>query len=532
MSILLPTPLPVASVRRPFSQTLIVSLVVMVGFLAALKLLQVQSGLTPSYMMLLIPVAFSAWYGGSRPAATVALAGVLAMDIWLVSPGILFPHTASLWVDAIAFAVGTFCILLFASSFRRQIRELSDQLVTSEAEAQRYHLNETNLRSSVRRLEEESRVRAHEFTRITARLRSSEERMRVAQESARFCLFDWSHPGDGIVVFGDPAPLFGVDGGAWRGRDSLLAKVHPDDAVRLGAVLEAVPQARRPLDVEVRFGEGDRPRWIAVRGQTTFTRKGEPARTIGIFLDVTEKKLTEQMLVRTEKLAAAGRLAAAIAHEVNNPLAAATNLLYIIKGDGSLSRSGRQYVEMAEQELARLGRIARRTLGFYRESTSPSKVDLASVLDDVLEMYARNLPAGIKVTKHYRSGPPAEVVEGEIRQVLGNILVNAVQAMGDNGTIDLKVEPVLRPNGKGWLIVVKDTGPGIPDGDLRSLFEPFFTRKGAGTGLGLWIARQIIERHGGSIAVESRTGSEEHGTVVTIFLPLEQERAQAADSVA
>jgi len=532
MSILLPTPLPVASVRRPFWQALAMSLLVMGGFVAVLKLVQLQSGLTLSYMMLLIPVAFSAWYGGSRPASLAALAGLLAMDIWLVSPGVLFPRTALLWVDAGAFAFGTFCILLFASSFRRQIRELSDRLVATEADAQRYHLNEMNLRSSLRRLEEEARIRAQELTRLATRLRSSEERMRVAQESARFCLFDWSHPGDDIVVFGDPLPLFGVKGDGWRGKESLLAKVHPDDAERLAGVLDAMPQARRPLDAEVRFGEGEHPRWIAVRGQTTFTRKGEPARTIGIFLDITDKKMTEQILLRTEKLAAAGRLAAAIAHEVNNPLAAATNLLYIIKGDGSLSRSGRQYVEMAEQELARLGRIAKRTLGFYRESTSPSKVDLAAVLDDVLEMYARNLPAGIKVKKHYRSGPPAEVIEGEIRQVLGNVLVNAVQAMGDCGTIDLKVEPALRPNGKGWLIVVKDSGPGIPDADLRSLFEPFFTRKGAGTGLGLWIARQIIERHGGSIAVESRTDGDEHGTTVTIFLPLELPQAKTTESVA
>lgn len=532
MSILLPTPLPVASVRRPFWKALAMSLVVMGGFVAVLKLLQSQWELTPSYMVLLIPVAFSAWYGGSRPASLTALAGLLTMDVWLVSPGVWLPRTPLLWMDAGAFAFGAFCILLFASSFRRQIRELSDRLVATEAEAQRYHLNEMNLRSSVRRLDDEARIRAQELTRLATRLRSSEERMRVAQESARFCLFDWSHPGDGIVVFGDPAPLFGVDRGAWRGKDSLLAKVHPEDAERLGAVLEAMPQARRPLDVEVRFGAGEQPRWIAVRGQTAFTRQGDPARTIGIFLDVTEKKLTEQMLLRTEKLAAAGRLAAAIAHEVNNPLAAATNLMYIIKGDGSLSRSGRQYVEMAEQELARLGRIARRTLGFYRESTSPSKVDLAAVLDAVLETYARNLPAGIKVRKHYRPGPSLEVVEGEIRQVLGNVLVNAVQAMGDRGTIDLKVEPALRPGGNGWLIVVQDSGPGIPDCDLGSLFEPFFTRKGAGTGLGLWIARQIIERHGGSIAVESRTGTEQHGTTVTIFLPQEQPQAQPAESVA
>lgn len=531
MSILLPTPLPAVSVRRPFARTLVAALIVTAGFLACWRLLQGYAHLEFSYLLLLLPLAFSAWYGGSRPTAITAFVALLASDYWLVTPGTMWPQGAALWAEAAVYVAGVLAIVLFASSFRRELRDLSYQLAVKEEQAQRARLDEMTLRASVRRMEEESRKNAQEVARLGARLRTSEDRLRVAQESARFCLFDWGHPGDEIFIFGDPEPLFGVSADGWKGKQSLLESVHSDDRDRLEAAIEATMQVKRPLDIEVRLGETGHFRWIAIRGRTSYNKTGEPARTLGIFLDITEKKLTEQMLVRTEKLAAAGRLAAAIAHEVNNPLAAATNLMFIIKGDGSLSRSGRQYVEMAEQELARLGRIAKQTLGFYRESSLPCRTDLANVLDGVLDMYSRNLPAGIKLKKSYGAGAEAEVIEGEVRQVFANILVNAVQAIGDSGTVKVRLDPVTHADGKGWTVSVIDTGPGIPEPDLASLFEPFFTRKGGGTGLGLWIARQIVERHGGAIKVESSTDPESHGTTVSIYLPCEQ-RKHKAESVA
>jgi PAS domain S-box-containing protein len=531
MSILLPTPLPAVSVRRPLARTLPVALIVTAGFLACWRLLQGYAQLEFSYLLLFLPLAFSAWYGGARPTAVTAMVAILAANYWLVTPGRLLPTSATLWAEAAVFAAGVLAIILFASSFRRELRDLSYQLAVKEEQAQRARLNEMNLRASVRRLEEESRRTTQELVRLGSQLRTSEDRLRVAQDSARFCLFDWGHPGEDIFVFGDPAPLFGVTAEQWKGKQSLLESVHPDDRTRLASAIEATMQAQKPLDLEVRLGEEEHFRWVAIRGRTSYNKAGEPARTLGIFLDITEKKLTEQMLVRTEKLAAAGRLAAAIAHEVNNPLAAATNLMFIIKGDGSLSRAGRQYVEMAEQELARLGRIAKQTLGFYRESSLPCKTDLGNALDGVLEMYSRNLPAGIKVHRSYSDGATAEVIEGEVRQVFANILVNAVQAMGDAGTIRIGLDPITRPAGKGWTITIRDTGPGIPEPDLHSLFEPFFTRKGGGTGLGLWIAKQIVERHGGTIDVESSTDAAHHGTTVSIYLPCER-HTQSAESVA
>jgi signal transduction histidine kinase len=535
MSLLLPTPLPVASVRRPFSRSLLVSLIVMGGFVAVLQLLHLRFGVTLSYILLLIPVAFSAWYGGSRPAGLGAVFGFLAADFWLLNPGQILPRDRAMWAEAIAYGLGVLAIILFAASFRRQLCQVSDRLVVKEGEAQRATFNEMNLRAVVRRLEDQHRELSAELARLSARLRTSEDRLRVAQENAGFCLFDWGHPGEDLFIFGDPHPVFRLDAEHWKGKETLVEAVHPEDRERLTNAIEDSLKSRLPLRLEVRLAlEGTPQRWLAIRGRTTYHKHGGPARTVGIFVDITEKKLTEEALVRNEKLAAAGRLAAAIAHEVNNPLAAATNLMFIIKGDVTLSRAGRQYVEMAEQELARLGRIAKQTLGFYRESTQPCRADLCGVIDGVLDMYARNLPAGIKVRKQYPQGAEAEIIEGEIRQVFANVLVNAVQAIGEEGTVHVRLEPMARPTGKGWMLTVKDTGPGISHHDLQSLFEPFFTRKGGGTGLGLWIAKQIVERHHGTIEVESSTLPEGHGTKVVIFLPAEQvtEKSAAESSVA
>jgi signal transduction histidine kinase len=201
-------------------------------------------------------------------------------------------------------------------------------------------------------------------------------------------------------------------------------------------------------------------------------------------------------------------------------LAAATNLVFIIKNDSSLSMAGQQYAAMAEQELARLGRIARQTLGFYRENAQPVLCDIGVLLDDVLEVYSRNMPTGIRVERQYRHGLSAEVVEGEMRQVFSNVLMNALQAVGSSGRVRVAVETVRKPKTPGMLISVDDDGRGISAEDLGHIFEPFFTtNRGSGTGLGLWIAKQIVERHHGTIHVESATEGDAKGTRVRIFLP-------------
>jgi PAS domain S-box-containing protein len=240
--------------------------------------------------------------------------------------------------------------------------------------------------------------------------------------------------------------------------------------------------------------------------------------------DISEHKKMEQALRTTEKLASVGRLAASVAHEINNPLEAVTNLLFLAKRDISDRSKVEQRLDQANQELDRVTHIATQTLGFYRETSSASTVDLAKTLEGVLGLYARKISSrGINVIKEYGRKTEAKVLAGEIRQVLANLIANSIDAMPNGGSLRLRVSNSRsRNNGNqpGVRVIIADTGSGIRPESMKKIFEPFFTtKKDTGTGLGLWITRAIIEKHGGSIRVHSKPGISQGGTVFSIFLP-------------
>jgi signal transduction histidine kinase len=299
-----------------------------------------------------------------------------------------------------------------------------------------------------------------------------------------------------------------------------MTQVHPDDRADVERDIARALESRSSLDVEFRVVWSDgSEHWLAMKGNVVAAAGLAPARVVGIFLDVTQQKATAEALVRTEKLAAAGRLAATIAHEINNPLAALTNLLFILRNDKTLSRAGTEYLKLAEEELARVSRLAQQSLGFYKEQATPSAFSVSELLDEVLALYARNMPATIKVEKHYGNVVDICGIRGEIWQVFANVIANATHVMQDGGTLTIKAENVSSNGGTGILVRIGDTGPGIRAEHLDRIFQPFFTtRPEGGTGLGLWIAKDLVNKHGGRIQVESRTG-EGHGTTIIIFLP-------------
>ena len=242
------------------------------------------------------------------------------------------------------------------------------------------------------------------------------------------------------------------------------------------------------------------------------------------FLDITERKLAEQALIRSEKLAALGRMAATIAHEVNNPLAGAMNALYIASCDGSVSAQTRNALEIADRELRRAAHITSRTLGFYREQTSRAPVQMPNLIEDILALYAKKLQdRRIKVARRYRccNCPQACFVAnaGELRQVVANLLINGMDALRDDGTLHIGLVRLSNLGAHGAVIrlTIADTGSGIRTEHLQRVFEPFFTTKEAvGTGLGLWISQEIIRRYGGSIRIRSKPGK---GTVCCVTMP-------------
>jgi PAS domain S-box-containing protein len=259
-------------------------------------------------------------------------------------------------------------------------------------------------------------------------------------------------------------------------------------------------------------------RHIVVRTVPMLNVDGTIREWVGTITDVHDQRHAEEALRRTEKLAAAGRLAATVAHEINNPLEAVTNLLYIAQRSTSLDAETRHNLAVADEELQRVAHIVRQTLGFYREATSPRATDLASVVTDVLDLYRRRIrDRKIQLRTDIASGITPVVVGGEIKQVVANLVANAIDSIEPPGIISVEV----RAAEDDAEILISDTGTGISEERRTRLFEPFFTtKKDVGTGLGLWVSKGIVEKHGGGISFESSADAADHGTKFKVRLPL------------
>ena len=228
---------------------------------------------------------------------------------------------------------------------------------------------------------------------------------------------------------------------------------------------------------------------------------------------------------KAERLGAAGKIAASISHEINNPLEAVTNLLYLVER-GEIGKTEAEYLQSAQSELRRIAEITTHTLKFYKQQSAPSSTELPELFESALSVFAKRLRgSGISVEKHWDSEAPKVVCRaGEIRQVFANLIGNAIDAMPTGGSLLLAV----RADGQGGAEVeVSDTGLGISEEAQKRIFEPFFTTKGvSGTGLGLSICAEILERHGGTLRFSSSTESGHSGTRFRLYLP----RALQADS--
>jgi len=239
-------------------------------------------------------------------------------------------------------------------------------------------------------------------------------------------------------------------------------------------------------------------------------------------LDVSERMMIEEALRKSEKLAAAGRIAGTLAHEINNPLSAVTNLLYLLQ-NCDLDQPAEHYVDVAAAELARVSHIARNTLSFYREAASPVPVRLSEVLDSVLELFTRQLEdKALNVTRRYEYKGEIHNFPGELRQVFSNLVLNAIDALPPQGDLTLSIKAGHHPRTAvpGVSILVADRGTGIPTDLKTKLFEPFFTTKGErGTGLGLWVSHGIIQKQGGSIRVRSSATPGDSWSVFSVFVP-------------
>jgi two-component system, chemotaxis family, CheB/CheR fusion protein len=271
----------------------------------------------------------------------------------------------------------------------------------------------------------------------------------------------------------------------------------------------------------VRLRKDGTPVEVSVSISPIRSSSGEITGASTIARDVTERNRAADALRKTEKLAATGRLAGTMAHEINNPLEAVTNLLYLINRNTSLDEKTVEYTRMAISEVDRIGHIARQALGFYREAATPVPVNISDLIDNIVRLYAagaQNKTVHLETQLETQATVPA--FPGEMRQVFSNLIVNAVDAVPRGGTVKVRVK-----HGRDWKsralgirVMVSDNGPGIPVPARPHIFEPFFTTKGEkGTGVGLWVSQGVVEKHSGSIRMKSSTGVM-HGTTFSVFL--------------
>jgi PAS domain S-box-containing protein len=354
-------------------------------------------------------------------------------------------------------------------------------------------------------------------------LQANRERFRQAQLAANIAAYEWDVRA-GNVCWSEQLPV--LRGLAPDGKvESWLAHVHPEDRERLQQAIRNASKGSQEFDVQARLVLPDRSVvWLVSRGQVFCDHAGRLAHVVGIVLDITARKKAEEILQRSEKLAMLGRLAATIAHEINNPLEAVTNLLYLLENHPGLDGSGKQYAALAQQELHRVSHIARQTLGFHRESAKPIPVNLLEVLDNVLRLHERRIEvSGIAVDKRFDFEGEIIAFPAEMRQVFSNLVLNSLEAVGQGGRVCLHVYESVNwrhPQQRGVRVVIADNGTGIRLEHRHSIFEPFFTTKGEkGTGLGLWVTSGIVHKHGGSIRVHTSTLPGRSGSVFAVFLP-------------
>jgi PAS domain S-box-containing protein len=239
--------------------------------------------------------------------------------------------------------------------------------------------------------------------------------------------------------------------------------------------------------------------------------------------DITAQLQAEEALRKAEKLAAMGRVAGMIAHEINNPLDAIVNAFYLLENHSSLDDDARNYTRIAGEELSRITHITRQTLSFYRESKEAVPISIAEILNDIVSLQSRLLQRnGIVLEKEYSSEGPVLGFPGELKQVFLNLIGNAIQAMPEGGRLRIRVREALEKaqQRQGVRVLICDTGSGIRPEDAKQLFEPFFTTKSTkGTGLGLWISKGIVQKYEGVIRFRSMRLGGGSITAFSVFIP-------------
>ncbi len=369
------------------------------------------------------------------------------------------------------------------------------------------------------------REQEEHMTRVEAErnYRQSEQRFRHVLEAVPQMI--WMAEPDGLLTYTNQSWRDYVPAGVTRWCQPEV--IFPDDYDALTEGYHRALEAAEPFSMEARFlRKGDRAaRWHLLRLTPIANESEEQLAWLGTATDIQDQKRNEEALRTAEKLSVTGRMAAAIAHEINNPLESMTNLLFLVRIEAEGNTRVLNYLDMAENELERISSITKQTLQFYRDPVLPVAIEAREILDEVLRLFSSRLMSKhIETSLRVDPGTVFEAIKGEIRQVLINLVNNAIDAVSSEGRIDIEAKPTSHAGDPAVEVCVHDNGSGISPEQAAQLFTPFFSTKGAhGTGLGLWVSKGIAEKHGGTLRLAT-TGTDtgnDRRTTARLVLPSE-----------
>lgn len=476
------------------------------------------------YVIAYPAVILSAWlWETSGSVATALVAGLLIEHFIFATHQVSLAPTANAWgFRQLAFLLGS----VLAGTLTRRAAQQRDRHARLAAE------RELSLARAEREIAAEK-----ENSRDLAR--ENEVRTELALEGADLGIWEWdlqtnqSRWSTGFYRLHRIEPSSEASYSLWH------TMVHPDDRKTVEAEIERAGQTGDSFNCEYRVwsGESSQDRWIALGGKVvTKDDAGRPLVMAGYGLDITRRKNNEAALIQTEKLAIVGRLSASIAHEINNPLAAALNLIFLSRNLTVDSQSAK-FLDEAAIQLDRVAVITRQMLSFSRKPTGPSSCQPAEVLDSVLRLLHPKIHLmEIRVVQEIRTKQAIPWIAGEFQQVLTNMVNNALESMTAGGGLRLRISDSRswkNPTTSGVRVSIGDTGSGIAPDVLRRIREPFFTTKAdTGTGLGMWVTYELIERHRGVLSVRTSTSAVRHGTVFSLFLPISPDATTRPDETA
>ena len=455
-------------------------------------------------------VILTAWFLGMWGGVCCAITEAILVDTFLTKPQMRFSIGDA--KEELRLAVFLVISILLGWTIRRLAQQRA-RLATQELEQ---HLSLANA----------ERQLAEERARSVEAMRDRDALLQIAVHANGMAQWVWDQERGNLHWSDEKYRMIGREPGSIEpSTEAWLSAIHPDD---VDAVRQVVTRARSAgVDYHhhyrVIWPDGS-IHWLESRGKCQRDNQSRVTRVVGVVTDITPRKLAEDAMLRAEKLAIAGRLAASVAHEINNPLEAVSNLLFLIT-IAETAKAAQEHARAALEQLMRVSLITQQTLKFHRQAGTPKLTSLSEILNSVLAMFRGKLrAAGIAVEFEAEREAEVSCMPNEAQQIFANLISNAIDAMPRGGRLAIRLQPSRDWQDRsieGMRITFSDSGVGMDRMTMRSIYEPFFTTKtDTGTGLGMWVLAQLVDRHHGHVNVWSTQRAGHSGTTFSIFLPL------------